>query len=353
MRRRRKTEGFNLAFLDIMSCGLGAVILIFLIVKHNVDKGSVEADVTLSELAAMEQRERQLQKEVETARRDNAEERRRGAELAKKLHAIRAATAALERQAAAQQRSNEHLQDAVDEAAARRAADVVADEDAGEEEYLIGLAVEGERVAILLDRSASMTDEKLVDVIVRKTRDAARKRAGPKWRRAQKTVRWLLNRLPRQSRVSLIAFNDKAEVFGDATWNDARDATAVGSLFADVAKLTPTGATNLQAGLERLRKLRPRATDVYLITDGLPTEAVSKPSRLGKCGSLFGKSNNVSGACRELLFQETLRESAPNGGEEVNVILFPLEGDPAAATHFWKWAAATGGMVMTPAAGWP
>ena len=353
MRTRRKTEGFNLAFLDIMSCGLGAVILIFLIVKHNVDKGAVEADVTLSELETMENRELRLQEEVEDARRDNAKERARGAELAKKLRAIRTAAAALERQAAAQRQSNEELQDSVDETAARRAADVVADEDAGEEEYLIGLAVTGERIAILLDRSASMTDDKLVDVIVRKTRDAARKRAGPKWRRAQKTVRWLLNRVPRQSRVSLIAFNDKAEVLGDHAWNDARDKTAIGSLFSGVAKLTPTGATNLQAALERLRKLRPRATDVYLITDGLPTAAVFKPSRLGKCGSLFGRSNTISGACRESLFQETLQKSAPRGGAQVHVILFPLEGDPAAATYFWKWAAATGGMMMTPAPGWP
>ena len=336
-----------------MSCGLGAVILIFLIVKHNVDKGAIEADVVLSELEAMEHREQRLRREVEDAKRDSAEVRGRSAELRKKLLAMQAAIAALERQATAQKSSNEKLKDSVDEAAARRAADVVADEDAGEEEYLIGLAVEGERVAILLDRSASMTDEKLVDVIVRKTRDAAHKRAGPKWRRVRKTAHWLLNRVPRQSRVSLIAFNDKAEVLGDAAWNDARDAIAVRSLFTAVDKLTPTGATNLQAALERLRKLRPRATDVYLITDGLPTQGTSSPSRLGKCGALFGSSNNISGACRELLFQETLRKSAPNGGEEVNVILFPLEGDPAAAVNFWKWSAATGGMVMTPAAGWP
>ncbi|RLA22020.1 MAG: VWA domain-containing protein, partial [Gammaproteobacteria bacterium] len=34
---RRKTEGFNLAFLDIMSCGLGAIILVFMLVKYNAE----------------------------------------------------------------------------------------------------------------------------------------------------------------------------------------------------------------------------------------------------------------------------------------------------------------------------
>ena len=32
--RNRSFNVFNLSFLDIMSCGLGAVILIFLILKH-------------------------------------------------------------------------------------------------------------------------------------------------------------------------------------------------------------------------------------------------------------------------------------------------------------------------------
>ncbi|MEO1925140.1 MAG: VWA domain-containing protein, partial [Gammaproteobacteria bacterium] len=40
MVQRKKTEGFNLAFLDIMSCGLGAIILVFMLVKHNVNDSS-------------------------------------------------------------------------------------------------------------------------------------------------------------------------------------------------------------------------------------------------------------------------------------------------------------------------
>jgi len=37
MRTRRKITAFSLSFLDIMSCGFGAVVLLFLIIKHNVD----------------------------------------------------------------------------------------------------------------------------------------------------------------------------------------------------------------------------------------------------------------------------------------------------------------------------
>ncbi|MCV6628086.1 MAG: VWA domain-containing protein, partial [Cellvibrionaceae bacterium] len=35
---RRRFSTFNLSFLDIMSCGFGAVALIFLIIKHDIDK---------------------------------------------------------------------------------------------------------------------------------------------------------------------------------------------------------------------------------------------------------------------------------------------------------------------------
>ncbi|MDD9886973.1 MAG: VWA domain-containing protein [Gammaproteobacteria bacterium] len=353
MRRRRKTEGFNLAFLDVMSCGLGAVILIFLIVKHNVDKGSVEADIVLAELETLERQERQLQEQVREIGERGAGERELGAELKEKLRGIEQTIAALGEQMAAQKRKNAELRSAMEKDAVRKAADVVPDESVGEERYLTGLEVEGRRVAILVDYSASMTDEKLVDIVVRKTGSDANKKNGPKWRRTKKAVRWLLNRLPEKSEVAVIVFNGAARTLGAAAWNNSQDRAALGALFGEIEKLVPSGATNLQAGLNELRKLRPRATNIYLITDGLPTKGVTRPSFLSSCRSIFGKSSNISGECRAKLFRAALQSSPPTGGEKVNVILFPLEGDPAAAPNFWNWAAVTGGLMLTPAAGWP
>ncbi len=353
MRKRRKTEGFNLAFLDVMSCGLGAVILIFLIVKHNVDKGSVEADIVLAELETLERQERQLRRQVREIGERSAGERELGAELKQKLRDIERTIASLGQQMAAQKRKNAELRSAMEKDAARKAADVVPDESVGEEQYLTGLEVEGRRVAIVVDYSASMTDEKLVDIIVRKNGGDAQKRKGPKWRRTKKAVRWLLNRLPEQSEVAVVVFNDTAKTLGAAAWNNSQDRAAIGALFTEIEKLVPSGATNLQAGLNELRKLRPQATNIYLITDGLPTKGVSKPSFLSSCRSIFGTSGNISGECRERLFRAALQGSAPRGGAKVNVILFPLEGDPAAAPNFWNWAAVTGGLMLTPAAGWP
>jgi len=36
-RRKRQASTFNLSFLDIMSCGFGAVVLVFLIIDHSLE----------------------------------------------------------------------------------------------------------------------------------------------------------------------------------------------------------------------------------------------------------------------------------------------------------------------------
>ena len=76
----------------------------------------------------------------------------------------------------------------------------------GQQEYLIGLEIKGKKVGILLDSSASMTDEKLIDIIKRKTNLIINIKKGPKWQRTIRIVKWLLVRLPNDSRVSIISF---------------------------------------------------------------------------------------------------------------------------------------------------
>ena len=44
MAKKRGFSTFSLAFLDIMSCGFGAVILVFLIVRHDIDTLTVRKD---------------------------------------------------------------------------------------------------------------------------------------------------------------------------------------------------------------------------------------------------------------------------------------------------------------------
>ena len=352
MFKRRKAEAFNLAFLDIMSCGLGAVLLIFLIIKHNTDAGSVEANALLQELQSMRQQKQELESEIEKVSGGLSQEQKASDELRRKLLDIQKAIASLDREIADKKRRSEQLKSTVEELEQKERDDVVEIEAPGEEQYLIGLKVEGGRIAILVDRSASMTDEKLIDIIARKIDEDSVKQQGPKWQRTLRIVRWLSARLPKQSRVAVIAFNDKAHNLGPAQWLDSGDSGALSEMLAEAEALVPDGATNLQAGLEQLRKLSPAPSDVYLVTDGLPTTGRSgSGGLLSGCRSLRGKGNSISGECRVKLFRATIRDSTPRG--RVNVVLLPLEGDPGAAYEYWRWAAADGGLLLTPARNWP
>ena len=369
MRARRREPGGMVAFLDVMACGLGAAILLFLIVKHHtgtaVEPDAGERAAAGEEtLAALRQEADRLAGRIEEAEREGQEHRERREPQAPaeprdagREDAGRARLAEIERAIRREQARNAALRNEVESIDPDRAGDpdqagdVIEDVRGGEEEYLLGLRVEGRRIAILIDRSASMTDERLIDVIARKVRPDAQKKQGPKWRRTLRTARWLLHRLPAGSEVAVVAFNDRATALNGGAWADGRDRAALQGLFGELDRLVPTGATNLEAGLKELGRLSPAATDVYVVTDGLPTRSVSSPGLLSGCSS--NAKGKVSGACRKMLFDASLKHSAPPPGRKVHVILLPLEGDPEAAPAYWSWTARAGGLLMTPAEGWP
>ena len=362
MRARRREPGSLIAFLDVMACGLGAAILLFLIVKHHTgaavepDAGArAAAQAEPETLAALRAEAKTLAERIERAQHELAlrAERETGAERLRteRIAADRARLAGIEREIERARTRNTALRRRVESIETHRAADVVEDVQGGEEDYLLGLKVEGRRIAILIDRSASMTDERLIDIIRRKVRTDAEKRAGPKWRRTVRTARWLLHRLPAGSEVAVVAFNDEATMLHGESWEDGRDRAALRGLFDALDRLIPTGATNLEAGLRALGRLSPGATDIYVVTDGLPTRSLSSPGLLSGCSK--SSEGKVSGECRKKLFYATLRNAAPAPDRKVHVVLLPLEGDPEAAPAFWRWTAQAGGLLLTPARGWP
>ena len=359
MGARRREPGSLIAFLDVMACGLGAAILLFLIVKHHTE-AAVEPDAgergaaEMETLAALREEARALAERIAQAQRESEARRlqeARAASAESAEDAARAQLAEIEREIELARARNAALRERVESIEPHQAADVIEDVAGGEENYLLGLKVEGRRIAILIDRSASMTDERLIDIIARKVRADAEKRKGPKWRRTLRTARWLLHRLPAGSEVAVITFNDEAKMLHREGWADGRDRATLQALFDELDRLVPTGATNLEAGLRALGRLSPEATDIYVVTDGLPTRSLSSPGLLSGCSK--NPRGKVSGECRKLLFAASLRNSAPPAGRKVHVILLPLEGDPEAAPAFWNWTARAGGLLLTPARGWP
>lgn len=337
-----------------MSCGLGAIILVFMLVKHNVDNSVVETELLQNDLDRLQAHELELRGEIALIDEQTSDADKAIRATSNRISSLESSVTSKRREISQAKSQVETLEKTIEKTDVAEKPDVVENEKVGEQTYVMGLKVEGQKIAIMLDASASMTDEYLIDIIRRKNTPDVEKQKGPKWQRAQEIVKWLLARLPKSSEVTILSFSNKTKFLGGKGWHSGTDATALSRIFTDLNGLIPTGATNLQLGLDDLSPLRP--TDIYLITDGLPTVGESNYGSLNPfadCSALWGKSSTISGECRSKLFHQTLMDSAPPLNVTVNVILLPIEGDPQAAPEYWTWTAVTGGLLIAPADTWP
>jgi hypothetical protein len=212
----------------------------------------------------------------------------------------------------------------------------------GRRAYLTGLRLGEQRTLILLDTSASMLAETLVNVLrFRNLHDEA-KRLAPKWQQAVKTVDWLTARFAPDTQFQIYLFGTTARPAlpgSEGIWLNVSDTEATEKTIEVVNETLPEGGTSLLAAFSAIGHLNPRPDNVILITDGLPTQG----------GGSSGAA--VSGRDREKLFRDALGvipDKIP-----INVILLPMEGDPAAAGSFWRLAQLTAGSMITPTPDWP
>jgi len=353
VRNHRKTEGFNLAFLDIMACGLGAIVLVFMLVKHNVGKPDVETDLLAGDVQRLEQQREELQQVHDHLRKVKQSDAEKVSERETAIAQLNRLLAQKEQSLVQKRNQMAKLKESITTSPIAEREDPVVDDRGGEEDYLMGLKVEGRRIALLVDSSASMTDDTLIEIIKRKNGSEENKKRGPKWLRTRNIVRWILARTPTGSRLVLIYFNDSAKTMNSGSWMTAGDGEAIKTLYRELDTIVPEGGTNLQKGLKAVAKYD--ATDLYVITDGLPTAGDSRYGSLNpfaSCSSLLGKGSTISGECRVKLFRQTVQDSSLQKSK-INVILLPIEGDPDAVNEFWRWASPTGGLVISPAENWP
>lgn len=352
--RRKKTEGSNLAFLDIMSCGLGAVILVFMLVKQKIDETPIEVDKLKQDISQLEQVRNDAESTLSEIKEQLSSENARYQALQKQLDEKQSTLNRQSQNVKSSEDVLEQLKSNITAIEIPKKQDLIGTPRINEENYLLGLKVEGPKIAILLDTSASMTNEKLIDIIRTKSNSQQNKQNSAKWVRTKNTLKWLLARLPQNSEVIVVAFSEDAKVLGSkAGWQSARSAQTASSILSDVNTIVPEGGTNLQKGLNTVNQFSP--SNLYVITDGLPTKGESQYKSLNpfsSCSSLTGNSQTITGECRVKLFRQTINESGKHG-MQVNVIMLPLEGDPDAVNQYWVWAATTGGLLISPASNWP
>ncbi|WP_438971869.1 VWA domain-containing protein [Methylophaga sp.] len=349
----RRAEGSNLAFLDIMSCGLGAVILVFMLVKQNVSDSPAEIDNLKNDISALEQARDESKQRLNDIRDTLKKENIDISQMRAKLSAQRADVNQKNEDLASSSSTLDELKQSITKIKVPKKEDLIETNQVNEEEYLLGLKVEGRKIAILLDVSASMTNKKLIDIIKTKSSSDNIKVRSAKWIRTQRVLEWLLARLPKTSDVVVVAYSEDAIQLGGKGWISANNVDAIRAINSAANRLVPQGPTNLQKGLDTISKFAP--TNLYVITDGLPTKGESRFKSLNpfsSCSSLTGTGKTISGECRKRLFRQTIKESG-NLSAQVDVILLPLEGDPEAAYEYWIWSSSRGGIMISPADNWP
>ena len=356
--KRRHLNVFSLSFLDVMSCGFGATVLVFLLINHTFDDEIKELNRDLlSELRLLDYEIRSatpdlidLQRQLDDISRRIAEARRVRAATGEDAERRRKELDELDALTVAQRKSIEELKTDIDthedevnrlRAIDERETGTIEIKGEGDRQYLTGLFMGGKRILIAVDASASMLDRTLVNVIRRRNMPASRQLQSPKWQRAVRTVEWLAAQMPLESSYQIFRFNTKpTSVLPSDAWHSAFNLAVIANAIEALGQTAPAGGTSLVNLFRAIANMKPLPDNVFLIIDSLPTQGGRPP-----------RSAIVTGQERMQLYVDATRRLPPN--MPINVIMFPLEGDPLASGAYWDLARQTGGVYMAPPEDWP
>lgn len=351
---RRSVTTANLSFIDAMSVGLGAVILLFMILHHAIERVASQKNHATSEKVSMledevlkkRQAAAQMAAALQATRQQLRAAQAQASSLIKELKSQDAEGSGSDDSKLASLKSEVlTLQARVDELRAKQTeAENATRERAGEgtRQYLAGMQVKGKRILILMDTSASMLDETVVGVIRRRNMDVATQRASPKWRWALDAVDWISTQVPASAQFQVYAFNTTTESTIAGTtgnWLAVGNGAQLSAAIQNLRQRVPSGGTSLTRAFAAAAALSPQPDNIYLLTDGLPTQGATIRGGL------------VSADQRMNLFSEALR--ALPRGIAVHTLLFPMEGDPKAAGAYWELAQITAGSIVAPSRDWP
>lgn len=365
MARRRNVEVFSLSFLDVICCGFGAVILFYTIISA---QSGIERTRQAEDLAAEVSR---LEEEVLTGARNLVRLRNtlqrtesetvsassRATQLIEELQRRREESSLYDASTLAKRERIERLKadmrslesstrrlEASAQVETPRADRVGAGRSLASRRYITGLTLKGKRILVLVDRSASMLDEDLVNILKLRNSKETTQRSAAKWRRTTDIATWLVSEIPQSSQYQVLVFNTTtAPLLGGASgdWLDGRDEGTRQRLISTIDTLTPTGGTSLINALQSARQMRLPPDQIILMTDGLPTQGASPPAL----------RRFVDAAARARLFDEAVR--GINRNIPIDVILLPMKGDVPAPHRFWGLARETKGAFVMPSPDWP
>jgi hypothetical protein len=362
--KRKRLNVFSLSFLDIITCGLGAIILLFVLVnaKGAARRETVTADLR-AEVNRIENQVLESKKQLilarnilEKTRVELAQTRGLSRQVIETLKDKKIELADRDQDTLASKphvnKLKTDLKSLEEDVKRLRAGARARDElgtklrpfpGQGDRQYLTDLKMGGRRIFILVDSSASMLDETVIGVLRRRNLVVSEKLKSPKWRQAVATIDWLTTQLPPTSQFQVYTFNETASplIAGtNGTWLKAGEIEKLNQTVAGMRRLVPQKGTSLLNAFDKIGEMKPAPDNIFLLSDSLPTMGAKKP---------WGK--RVSGKKRLSLFNAAIDRLPAR--IPVNIILYPMEGDPFAASAFWKLAKDTKGSFFCPSKDWP
>lgn len=347
-----------------MSCGFGAIILFFMIINADTVKRkeqvtqNLQGDVEKLEIELTEGRKylvklknsiedtqevinetaglsKRIIEKIQQKREELAESQ--NDTLAKKEHINK-----LKAELKALEEAKKRLEGGATEAESQGES-LIHFAGEGQRQYITGLTIGGDHLVILVDSSASMLADRIVNVIRNRILPDHVKIRASKWQQVVRTVEWISTRIPRNSKFQVVTFNEELTSLHDTesnSWLDGNNPQHLRSAIEGIRNTVPAKGTSLYNAFKYIDQLDPQPDNVYLLTDGLPTQGKTKPRR-----------NTVNAKQRLRYFSEAINELP--GNVTVNVVLFSLEGDPDAASAYWTLAARSNGVFFSPAKDWP
>jgi len=349
-RKRRSTEIFSMSFLDCMSCGFGAVILFFMIINSRSDvepndqTKALQAETNKLEIEVLQGRKNLALARTSIQKLETEEEAASDQiSIIKALIAeLQAELAKYDKDTLAKIKSIEKLQSDIKslQDAGQRARSFKGE---GDRQYLTGLKLGGERTLILVDRSTSMLHETVVNILRRRNLPESEQLLSRKWRQVVASVDWLSSQFRPGTEYQIYMFNNVTEpvIKGtDGLWLKADDVDQVDEAIAKLRRTVPKNGTNMYAAFQVIRDMKPRPDNVILLVDSMPTmdQATSSKSVIGA-----GERANLFTAATQLI----------PSGIPINIMLYPMEGDPAAVTSFWSLALKSRGSMISVSHDWP
>ena len=347
-----------------MSCGFGAVILFFMIINSHSDVTNndvtkkLQAETDKLEIEVLEGRKNLALAKTSIQKLETEEQ-----EASDQISIILALIAELQAELAkydndtlAKIKAIEKLQSDIKslEDEVKRLLALKREEDAsgqrtrsfkgeGDRQYLTGLKLGGERTLILVDRSASMLHETIVNIIRRKNLPESEQLLSRKWRQVVASVDWLTSQFKQDSEYQIYMFNNVTQpvIKGtDGLWLKADDSEQLDEAVRTLRRTVPKNGTNMYSAFQVIRDMKPRPDNVILLVDSMPTmdAATSTKTVIGP-----GERLNLFTAAQQVI----------PSGIPINIMLYPMEGDARAAVSLWALALKTRGSFISVSHDWP